>query len=140
MNSTICHLFPAIGEYSVKVINGAIEFAEPIAYPRIISRANNTALTNKTIAEFGLSSHWPLINTTLSGIFLTAWEQFAASASLFPALNSKTGGELQKGQSPWFTNRHIKNFDRYETGQDCGPAWHGEFKMHKLFGIQVCSE
>lgn len=53
VNKTICYLVSAVAEYPVLVENNTVRFTEPQPYPKIVALANNTALTNETIKEYG---------------------------------------------------------------------------------------
>ncbi len=86
VNATTCFLVSATGEYDVNVENCVITFADPPTRPRVIQTANNTAITQQTIKEYGLDTGGGWIKTTLSGIAETADVAYYNSISsvLFP--------------------------------------------------------
>lgn len=51
VNMTKCYLVSAIGEYAVTIERDALQLAGPHGDPKIVKRANNTALTNDTITK-----------------------------------------------------------------------------------------
>ncbi len=90
VNITNCLVVSAIGEYPVHIHNGIIGFPEPPSYPRIVARANNTAVTSDTIANEGLiEPKTGAIRTTLGGIAEVAKYSFwiVAAAVRVPGLH-----------------------------------------------------
>lgn len=126
VKTTECYLVSAIGEYEVEVTDGIITFTEPPSYPRIVARANNTALTNETIVGLGLNStmNADSINSTLSGITNSANIAFNAQVGLatYPAR-----GGMAPGLSPapnQYVFQHITNYAQmWGPHPDCAPAW-----------------
>lgn len=56
VNTTTCIYTSGIAEYLVHVdtFDNTIKFPEPPSNPKIVARANNTALTSKSVKEHGL--------------------------------------------------------------------------------------
>lgn len=57
VNTTSCRLVSAIALYPATIENDTVKFSSSQSYPEIVARANNTALTNRTITEFGYVTH-----------------------------------------------------------------------------------
>ena len=53
INTTQCYLRSAVADYDVTITNNVLTLDDP-GNPRLVHWANNTAITNETIAQFGL--------------------------------------------------------------------------------------
>lgn len=98
VNETICSLVSATAEYHVAVTDGVITFPEPPSYPKIISKAKNTAITESTVEKFGLAQglRSTYIRTTFGGIANAANIAYYVEQGLvaFP------GGQERPGLAP----------------------------------------
>ena len=129
VNATRCWLVSAIGEYNVEVLNGVVTLTEPHSYPRIIARANNTALTSKKIDDNHLKSTliYDSVNSTLAGIAMSGNLGFIVRQGLvtFPG----TPGWTPKPQlAPALTQYALQHISNYagliqEPENYCAPAW-----------------
>lgn len=125
-NVTVCYLLSAIAEYDVVITNGTISFPEPPSYPKIIEWANNTAINNETIAQYGLrydaGSSW--IRSTLSGVAEIGAYEFGTTVGLAPSPSAGDTPILALGGSQsWFAWKHITNFKAWDLSEQCAPAW-----------------
>lgn len=65
------------------VENGVLSLDQPHPYPKIVAKANNTALTSETVAKYGLyTPELDLTRTTLGGIANAAMYQFRMSTGM----------------------------------------------------------
>jgi hypothetical protein len=113
----------------VEVRDKIITFLEAPSYPKIVARANNTALTRKTVMDFGLESTVPkdLVNSTLGGI------AFGADMALYMKqglVSYPNAGKLynKPSLSPapnGYVFSHIDNWAQMwqPSTSDCAPAW-----------------
>ena len=127
VNKTTCYLVSAIGEYNVSVTDGVVKFHEPPSYPKIISRANNTAITPDTIERFGLryAEGSTYIRSTLAGLSMTMNWQFSQQLSLAPALvPGDTPAMINTQASPqWIPLQYITNYKAWDNTVACAPAF-----------------
>lgn len=123
VNQTDCILVSAIAAYDVIVTDRVITFAEPPSNPRIITRANNTAVTEETISKFDLQKGSNWIKTTLSGIANVFNYQFSTRAGLAPPTNPGGPVNLDVNSMSWYLFQQIANFEAWNKFEDCAPAW-----------------
>lgn len=122
---TQCFYSSAIADYDVQIINNTIAPLEHDAalHPKIISRANNTALTDETIRKFGLlfdkeaytPGSTPVVRTTLGGILASLLQQFYGQRILIPGnAGQQPTLALQpfgfKSTLRWFALEHMTNY------------------------------
>jgi hypothetical protein len=135
INTTTCSLVSAVAEYEVRIVDGGARL-DPQPYPPIVARANNTAITNSTIAKYkyapsAIPMHichgHPLINytlislkvtnepgvvrSTLSGIAWAAAMRFEAFEVLYPV-----NGAMEEG-SPTHIPFNLFGFQHTFSGQ-----------------------
>jgi hypothetical protein len=123
-NTTHCYLQSAIAEYDALIVNGTIKL-ENAAHPRLVSWANNTAITNETISKFhlrdGSGSDWT--KTTLGGIVYAFELGFHVSATaILPPSNPRWPPQVQWNYV-WFLYQHITNYEQADTGKACSYTW-----------------
>ncbi|KAK5168607.1 uncharacterized protein LTR77_005916 [Saxophila tyrrhenica] len=129
VNTTSCYMVSAVGEYEVEITDGVVTFAEPPSYPRIVARANNTALTDKTVADFQLAINHVdnAINTTLGGIAEGAGLAYYTNEGLVTIPGENREVPSRPGLSPnpsLYTFQHITNYaEMFSSDADCAPAW-----------------
>lgn len=126
VNTTWCSLVSAIGEYPVNINDGIITFAERPSYPKIIARANNTAITDDTIRQYGLRTRDSVsddVKTTLSGVAMGANIAYFVKEGLMPQPGK--GGLPALAPAPGlYPFQHITNYrEMYGPDFDCAPAW-----------------
>ena len=127
VNTTSCFLVSAIAEYDVTITEGVLTL-DAAAYPKIVATANNTAITEDTIEQLGLShgsGDKNYVKTTLSGIANAANLAFYQTEGLitFPDSNQLTLPGLAPAPG-LYAYQHITNNDNmYGKGKDCAPAW-----------------
>jgi hypothetical protein len=106
------------------VTDGIITFPESISYPKIVTKAHNTAITEESIAEKGLfmADHaGNTLKSTLGGIVVGANVAFYAKQGL---AMSSTGNAIMMPPPTQNVFRHITNYDRMITQPtDCSPNW-----------------
>lgn len=112
-----------MAEYPVTIDHGKITFRESTAYPRLVALANNTAITDESIAHFGLNqegTRW--VRSTLGGITAVANYMYSTVQGLIP---SRTPGDTPELAGPftWPVFEHITNWDAWNNLQDCAPAF-----------------
>ena len=124
LNKTRCTLVSATAEYPVIIEDGVITFAESMSYPKIISRANNTDLSADAIKKFGLYNDTQAVyDTTLSGMAFGAQITYMGSEALIPGFGGTTGPPTVAPMPTITTLNFQTNFDRWNAGIDCAPAW-----------------
>ena len=126
VNVTSCSLLSAVAEYNIIITDGKIQFAEPPSYPKIVSLANNTAVTAHTISKFDLSydAHSLWVRTTLAGIASVGINQYGGWMSLSPSPDPGDTPMLTAGgRSAWFLNQRIKNYLAWDASEACAPAF-----------------
>jgi hypothetical protein len=123
VNSTHCYLRSAVAEYDVTITNNIISLNDP-GHPRFVHWANNTAITEQTIAKFGLrTSDDPTnIKTTLGGIVNAFLTEFAFFEGTEPPNTPGYLGTAAQTQS-WFLFQHITNYEQYAKQEACSYAW-----------------
>ena len=98
--NTDCYLASAIAEYLVTIHDDTITLTGLPSHPKIISRANNTAVTKHTVAKYGLrSDNGPQVRSTLSGISATAMQEFYCAGSLAPGNPPVLTGGIGTGKN-----------------------------------------
>ena len=106
---------------NVIINDGVVTFADPGRAPTIVALANNTAVTDQSVNEFGLNIMEYFVQTTLSGIAALGNLQFHAGEGLVPLGNDEAA--LAAPDSSWFTFQHMSNFKAWNDNEDCAPAW-----------------
>ena len=113
----------AIAEYPVKINDGVIIFAESASYPKIVARANNTAVTEDTIRENGLQNDKAfvpgLVKTTLSGLANGANIAYFVKEGLIPFPGGSPSIAPALNLYPF---QHITNYAAMYA-HECAPAW-----------------
>lgn len=124
LNHTLCYLVSAVAEYDILINGETITFPTPPNEPNIVRVAKNTAITNQTMAEFGLKHDGDWTSSTLSGIALLGGAQFGTIEGFIPP--STPGGQvdLALGDQSWFAFQHIANYQRVTDYKNaCGSNW-----------------
>jgi hypothetical protein len=103
VNTTSCFLVSAIADYPVIIDNGILSLAEAPYSPKIVARANNTAITKKTVSEYGLNNGYGGIFSTLTGIAVAANYEFYTFLDVVP----DAAGVTLNGALTWFTFQHM---------------------------------
>ena len=117
-----CYYSSAIAQYDVRITNDTIQRLDYDAalHPRIIARANNTAVTDMTAEEHGLQN--PIIaygqtvtRTTLAGILALTAQQYWAEGALIPNPNGQSPTLLRwpfyvNPKMAWFGFDHMTNY------------------------------
>lgn len=117
--TTNCYLVSAIAEYPVITKDAVISLAEIPYSPRIVAYANNTAITDETIFEYGLNNGHGGIYSTLAGIATAANYQFFIQLELMPS----PAGFIAVGPLTWFTFEHMPGYTDIETEKYCAPKF-----------------
>lgn len=122
VNFTSCNLTSAIAEYPVVIHNDVITFEERPSYPKIVTTANNTAVTAETITKPGrVNPEYPsIIYTTLAGIASAAAFEYSYTAYLFP---KGPGYGILMGAESWFLLKQMKNYTALLENDVCSPFW-----------------
>lgn len=121
-----CNLVSAIAEYRIHVVDGVINFMDDLAYPKIISKANNTALTRSSIKDNNLKLEHIWVKSTLGGIAFAANLVFNTRQGLIPSSSSADNPDLVD-QITLFQYQHMTNYKRWDNVEDCAPAWNDPF-------------
>ena len=126
VNETTCSMLSATAEYDVIITDGIITFPQAPSYPRIVSRANNTAITDATVKQYGLAAGLAAPTyrrTTLGGIAMSA----SIAYWIKQGLVAYPGGQSNPGLAPppvKYVFQHITNYaEMYPPTSDCAPAW-----------------
>jgi hypothetical protein len=137
----------AIGEYEVEITDGVISFPHSPSYPTIIATANNTALTDASVAEFNLAHEGNGgIKTTLGGIAEIIGLAYYTDEGLVRPLGPHGKIQAKPVLSPemnMYVLQHITNFAKLIDNDgtlDCAPAWRDprDAVMAKLVGRASC--
>jgi hypothetical protein len=129
VNATTCSMVSATAEYDVIIKDGIITFPEPPSYPKIISSANNTAMTEDTVKKYGLAQDLAAPTyrrTTLGGIAMSANIAYFVRQGLisFPHTRGNPGKPGLAPAPVKYPFQHITNYAKmYPTDGDCAPAW-----------------
>jgi hypothetical protein len=119
----------AIGEYDVEINAGIITFVEPPSYPKIVARANNTAITEETIKEFSLlntaeSRYSDMPRTTLGGIANGANVAYNSMEALVMTNSDPTAQPAMYPAPNQYVFQHLTNYAQlYGPDHDCAPSW-----------------
>lgn len=122
VNYTACNLTSSIAEYPVIIQDDVIKLAEPQSYPKIVSAANNTAITARTITKPGrVNPEYPSeIYSTLAGIASAAAFEYSYTAYLFP---KAPGYGILFGAESWFLLKQMRNYTAMLDNEVCSPLW-----------------
>lgn len=133
VNWTKCALVSAIGEYAIHIDNGVVSFADPSALssPKIVSVANNTGITPEIIAEKNLLTKNGYTRTTLSGIINVALQKWYTVYGIIPSESKTATAKIVEKQqtvlgnavSAWWAMQQTSNFEKWNRGIECAPAW-----------------
>lgn len=125
VNETTCSLLSGTAEYEVLVTGGVITFQHPHTHPKIVSIANNTAITQSTVSDFGLTKFGTLVKTTLGGIANGANVLYYRKQDLiaYPGA-TQSDSPIFYPALDRYTFQHMTNYaDMFGPDPDCGPAW-----------------
>lgn len=103
------------------VTDGIISLIGETSSPKIIAKANNTAITKKALADDGFTVTGDYFITTLSGIVYAAADYFLWNEQLV-MVPGTTGIPALWPNPPPAIVRYITNYDTWGDG-DCAPAW-----------------
>ena len=134
LNDTTCLYVSAIGEYPIIIANGTIRFTSPPSSPHIVALANNTAVNDQTLAEFGNQTREGYVRSTMSGLSTVGNMQFREIQSLVPPSVTGQRAMVLDPDSSWFIWRHIANLAAWNDGSACAPEW-GDPHADILAGI-----
>ena len=101
--TTDCFLVSAIAEYSVIIDDGILTLADAPYSPKIMARANNTAITKKTVSRPDSNDGHGDIFSTLAGIAVAANYEFYTSLDLVP----NAEGLTIDGALTWFSFQNM---------------------------------
>ena len=121
VNITKCYMRSAIGEYTIHISNDdIITFDEQPSYPRIVARANNTAMTQESQSQFGLChNQGGFCNSTLVGLSLGMAVQYGGALGFLHNMTTD-GITLLEGGAAWLGFGYETNYDDHNN---CAPSW-----------------
>lgn len=115
----------ATAEYDIHVVDGTINFQGNLAYPHIVSKAKNTAVTESSVVGNDLRLEQVWVRTTLSGITFAAYLQ-QQQQGLLPSASPSDNPDCTQ-QITLFQYQHMTNYERWDNVEDCAPAWEDPF-------------
>lgn len=123
VNLTECYYASATAEYDIEITGDVISLVTAPDMPKIVGLADNTALTEESISEFGLREDGSWIKTTLGGIMQTAYARFETRESLLPSPIPGDTPQLGQFRNIWFAYTHITNYEAWDNEELCAPSW-----------------